>query len=238
MTDEEFNGPFRAGAWEFNWSGLPEEAFREIAEKAGVAADRYTEFRSGIMMVAGSVVFNHACNDLDLPNAAQQLTQAARAADELRQRISVLPLAAITLLAGPLDADPRRLSTWLGTGELLLGETAQAARTAAKLATGMAQHIQSHRAEYRKEPFRTLVFGLLSVTASVGGHLTFERKTQGGGLVDVLELIRDHWSKSSYKGPISDALPFAPQGLIPDPLPFSALEVIVALIRKSLKNRF
>lgn len=65
----------------------------------------------------------------------------------------------------------------------------------------------------RNYPFRFLVGRLrTAIEAEAGGRLSYERKTEGGTLVKVLELLRPHLD----------------EGLIPDPLPWWALEQITS----------
>ncbi len=208
---------------------LPDSTLKKIAKATGVDDPHYAKMQLSVRTAVLVATEMWRAKQTDFCKAPiTPLVEVSQAVRHLLQKIGALDSGQMRMLQVCLEDEADED----GGGDLRTHEykAVQEYKTlihdlgqAADKAVGVHQWNSSRRRPGaprgpRNYPFRFLVGRLrTAIEFEATGRLTYERKTEGGTLVKVLELLRPH----------------VDEGLIPDPLPWSALEQITS--RKTKK---
>jgi hypothetical protein len=209
---------------------IPEVVLREIAKCTDVEDARFPQMCLGIRTAAEVATHYWQRRNVDVtgPSVRRSLRPVMRAARDLRDSLANLNEGAKRILAVCLeDSEEGCLLVPNDYGGLEPITVQDCKQLVAELARASANAFGAR--EVRHGPgaptgTRYYELGLLvqrlraAIEAEGGGHVRYDRPNKSGSLVDVLGLLRRHLAK----------------GLIPDPLPWRALEQITS--RKTSKN--
>jgi len=196
----------------------PDSVLRDIANATGVDDRRFVQMELSVRCAIEVATEMWRAKQIDFRRApGKPLVEVMQAARELRQKLKALDAGARQVLAVCLEVEDQE-----GDGlriqdyKQLIDDLAQAAEDAVDLYDWNMSRRRSRVGRPpgpRNRPLHFLVMRLrTAIEFEAGGRLSYERKTEGGTLVSVLELLRPHLD----------------EGLIPEPLPWRALEEITS----------
>jgi hypothetical protein len=214
------------------FASLPDAVFDKIAKITGILPERYAQVCVSFE-IALDLAQRMADSRLDFTNMEKQLILVAKAAQKAADSLSCLNKDAQRLLVDYLNNDEisdvfRSDEGWVwlnldDCGSLLKGLRKAASELSTDCLRGQQVKTGGKGGRPPGSPNFILFFlidRLLTVVeVECGGRLTFDRPTQGGSLVTVLDLLR----------------PYA-KDVIPAALPFRAIQDRVSKNRTSRKT--
>jgi hypothetical protein len=205
-------------------SVLPDSIFKKIAKTTGVDDLRYRQMQLSVRTAVDLATEMWRRKQIEFSKTPiTPLIEVSQAVQHLLQKIKALDAGQMRMLEVCLEdegdddlEDAPRIQGYKGVREYnsLMGDLGQAAEKAIEVHRWNSSRRRPGAPRGpRNYPFRFLVGRLrTAIETEGGGRLSYERKTEGGTLVKVLELLRPHLD----------------EGLIPDPLPWWALEQITS----------
>jgi hypothetical protein len=221
---------------------IPDDVMRKIAKKAGVSDDRFDRMclhvRHGV--VEASRAWEKETNDPDRVAIQKRLSKLETAACELAAAINGLDSPAETMieaafedykidkieapydLAHVHDDEPLEDMAQI-KWPVTLREYRESTAIFAKIARNALRFSRHKNTKQGGNPSGThrpsllllVRWLLLAIEGEGRGKMSYDRAGEGGTLAEVLDPLREH----------------APAGLIPDPLPWRALETLVTRAR-------